>query len=209
MVSSSRPTAALQDWLSTWSAPSAHHLAMTASQLCSRSTKAALPFVVSIVATQFCLAWARHDAMHCAMGMPDVGLPPGTGERSNATISGVHKIALRVQGIACSTSMTNETALLIWPMRSGPECSQRVCGMSVPQPKPAHPCDVQVRRSGADLPSLSLRRCHRHWGRPASKRVPVLLQPWPADDCNGGILSGADDLCSSQVTWIVLSVLAV
>ena len=83
MVSSSRPTAAFhlagQDWLCTWSASSAHHLAMTASQLCSRSMKAVLPFVGNIVATDSCLAWARRDAMHCAMGMPDVGLPPGTG----------------------------------------------------------------------------------------------------------------------------------
>ena len=83
MVSSSRPTAAFhlagQDLLCTRSAPSAHHLAMTASQLCSRSLKAGVPFVVDIVAIHSCLAWARHDAIHCAMGMLDVGLPPGTG----------------------------------------------------------------------------------------------------------------------------------
>ena len=122
MVSSSRPTAAFhlagQDWLCTWSASSAHHLSMTASQLCSRSTKAVLPFVVSIVATHSCLAWARHDAMHCAMGMPDVGLPHW--REDNATVPSVHTTALRVQGIACSAFMTTKMVLLDWPRRSGP-----------------------------------------------------------------------------------------
>ena len=72
----------------------------------------------------------------------------------------------------------------------------------------AHPRGMQVCRSGANLPALSVRLRHCDRRRPAGERVPVLLQPRPADGCYRRLPSGAGNLCSAQVLYTASSVLA-